>query len=114
MLTPDEGVTVKHAIITTTLMANLFLVMMGGLAMADAPATSYYTTNGADPVTSIEDVSKNNPPCPESLRIYGDFSKTTADAPCGAPQRMDRIWICNDGTGNQGFDIEYLPPVPCK
>ncbi|HXE98434.1 MAG TPA: hypothetical protein VN642_18675 [Dongiaceae bacterium] len=104
----------KNTIIITALLANLFLLMMSGLAMADDPATSYYTTNGSDPVTRTDDILAVNPPCPEELRVYGEYSKIAADAPCGKPQRRDRIWICNDGTGNQGFDIEYLSAVPCK
>ena len=88
--------------------------MMGGLAMADDLATIYYTTNGSDPVTGTDDVAITNPPCPEELRVYGDYSKIAPDAPCGRQQRRDRIWICNDGTGNQGIDIEYLPAVSCK
>ena len=105
----------KNTIIITAIMANLFLVMMGGLAMADDLATIYYTTNGSDPVTGTDDVAIfTNPPCPEELRVYGDYSKIAPDAPCGKQQRRDRIWICNDGTGNQGIDIEYLPAVSCK
>jgi len=104
----------KNRIILTTILTNLFLTMTSGLAMAGDPATSYYTTSGSDPVTRTEDVSAANPPCPEELRVYGDYSKIVADAPCGAPQRMDRLWICNDGTGNQGIDIAYFPAEPCK
>jgi hypothetical protein len=104
----------KNTIIVTAIMANLFLLMASGLAMANDPATSYYTTSGSDPVTRPDDVAASNPPCPEELRVYGDYSKIAADAPCGAPQRMDRLWICNDGTGNQGLDIAYFPAESCK
>ena len=104
----------KNTIIITSILANLLLIMMGGLAMADDVATIYYTTNGSDPVTSTDDVAITNPPCPEELRVYGDYSKIAPDAPCGKQQRRNRIWICNDGTGNQGIDIEYLPAVSCK
>jgi len=110
----DKGIKMKNTIIVTAVLANLLLPMMSGLAMAGDPATSYYTTSGSDPITRSDDISAANPPCPEELRVYGDYSKVVADAPCGVPQRMDRLWICNDGTGNQGLDIEYLPAVPCK
>ncbi|HXE94987.1 MAG TPA: hypothetical protein VN642_01170 [Dongiaceae bacterium] len=104
----------KNMIIITALLANLFLLTVSGLAMAGDPAISYYTTNGSDPITRSDDVTASNPPCPEELRVYGDYSKVAADAPCGVPQRMDRLWICNDGTGNQGLDIVYFPAEPCK
>jgi hypothetical protein len=104
----------KKKIIGIAIIANLFLLIMSGLAMADEPATSYYTTSGSDPVTRTDDTSTVNPPCPEELRIYGEYSKIVADAPCDVPQRMDRLWICNDGTGNQGRDIKYLPAEPCR
>jgi len=95
----------KHALIITAIMANLLITC--GHAMANEPATIYYTTSGSDPVTSTEDPSASNPPCPESLRVYGDFSRIDINAPCGVPQRRERIWICNDGTGNQGIDVEF-------
>jgi hypothetical protein len=102
----------KYAIAIAAVAANLFI--FGSLAIAESPATSYYTTTGADPVTDAEEIPVKNPPCPEGLRIYGEYSKTTADEPCDVPKRWDRIWICNDGTGNQGLDVKYLPAEPCR
>jgi hypothetical protein len=102
----------KKSIIFTAIIASLFI--LNGPALAESPATSYYTTTGLDPVTDADEIPVKSPPCPEGLRVYGEYTKTTADEPCDVPKRFDRIWICNDGTGNQGLDVKYLPAEPCR
>jgi len=88
-------------------MKAIFIILLLATAAYGAdlepspPVSMHYVSSPA----SVDEIPLLNVFCPESKKVYSEYSKLATGNTCGKMKRY-RHWICSDGTFNDGTDVE--------